>query len=117
MMHLNEYPQAIAKLQHQLLDIDRKLTCQREQVAVCLNVIDRAIAFNGDLKNDSQRKAHRSELMETDGDYITDLIQMKKLEDVRGSLEIDLRLLTNTFSILKLERRESIARLEMMGAA
>jgi len=115
-MQLNEYPQAIAKLQHQLLDIERKLTCQREQVAVCLNVIDRAIAFNQELKNDNQRKAHRSELMETDGDYITDLIQMKKLEDIRGGLEIDLKLLANTFSILKLERREAIARMEATAA-
>ncbi len=112
-MQLQDYPQAIANLQHQLLELDRKLTCQREQVAICTNIIDREIAFSTDLKNDSQRKAKKTELMETDPDYITALIELKKLEDIRANMDIDLKLLGNTFSILKLERREAIARMEL----
>jgi hypothetical protein len=112
-MQLNEYPQAIADLQRQLLDLDQRLTAQREQVAFCLNSIDRSIAFNQELKNDAQRKAKRTELMETDQDYIQATLELKHLEEMRGQMDIDLKLLSNTFSILKLERREAIARLEL----
>ncbi len=83
-MQLNEYPQAIADLQRQLLELDQRLTAQREQVAFCLNSIDRAIAFNQELKNDAQRKAKRTELMETDQDYIQASLELKHLEEMRG---------------------------------
>jgi hypothetical protein len=112
-MQLNEYPQAIADLQRQLLELDQRLTAQREQVAFCLNAIDRTIAFNQELKNDTQRKAKRTELMESDKDYIQSTIELKQLEEIRGQIDIDLKLLSNTFAILKLERREMIARMEL----
>ncbi|NJP12690.1 MAG: hypothetical protein HC866_27175 [Leptolyngbyaceae cyanobacterium RU_5_1] len=115
-MQLNEYPRAIADLQQELLHIDQKLRLQRETVAFCLNAIDRAIAFDQILKNDNQRKAKRTELMESDQDYITANNELKRLEDLKGELEIDLQLLRNTFSLLKLERREAIAQLEVTAA-
>ena len=112
-MQLKDYPQAIADLEKELIQIDRRISAGREQVAICLNVIDRQIAFNQELKNDAQRKAKRTELMETDADYITVSLELKKAEAVRAELEVDLNLLTRTFSILKLERREAIARMEV----
>ncbi len=112
-MQLNEDPQAIADLQRQLLELEQRLTAQREEVAFCLNAIDRAIAFNPELKNDAQRKAKRNELTESDQDYIQATIELKRLEEMRGQMDIDLKLLANTFSILKLEKREEIARLEL----
>jgi uncharacterized protein YxjI len=112
-MKLTEYPTAIADLQKEMLKLDQKLRTLRESVAFCLNSIDRQIAFNQDLKNDSQRKAKRAELMETDGDYIEASLQLKNAEDIRAELEIDLQLLRNTFSLLKLERREAIAAMEL----
>lgn len=115
-MQLNEYPQAIADLQQELLHIDQHLRQARESVAFCLNAIDRAIAFNQELKNDPQRKAKRTDLMERDGDMIQASTQVKRLEDLKAELEIDLSLLRNTFSLLKLERREAIARLESQAA-
>ncbi|NJP12234.1 MAG: hypothetical protein HC866_24505 [Leptolyngbyaceae cyanobacterium RU_5_1] len=115
-MQLNEYPTAISDLQKEILHIDQKLRAQRETVAFCLNSIDRAIAFDQVLKNDSQRKAKRTELMETDADYIKANGELKRLEDLRAELDIDLQLLRNTFSLLKLERREKIAQIELNAA-
>lgn len=116
-MNLNEYPKAIADLRLELVKSSRKIQTLKESVAFCLNAIDRAIAFNSDLKNDSQRKAKRAELMETDGDYITAVTQLKAAEDVHAELEIELELLRNTFFVLKLDRREDIARQEAAIAA
>ena len=112
-MQLNEYPQAIADLQQELLHIEQHLRQSRESVAFCLNAIDRAIAFNQELKNDQQRKAKRTDLMERDSDLIKSSTELKRLEDVKAELEIDLSLLRNTFSLLKLERREAIAQMEL----
>ncbi|NJP11925.1 MAG: hypothetical protein HC866_22670 [Leptolyngbyaceae cyanobacterium RU_5_1] len=116
-MQLNEYPKAIADLQTEILHIDQQLRSARESVAFCLNNIDRAIAFDQILKNDSQRKAKRTELMESDADYIKASNELKRLEDLRGELDIDMQLLRNTFSLLKLERREAIASMELQAAA
>ena len=112
-MTLNEYPQAIAELERQLLEIDQRIISQKEQVTFCLNCIDRTIAFNQELKNDSQRKAERNRLMETDSDYIKAGLGLRRSEAIRAEMAIDLNLLSRTFSLLKLERREAIARLEL----
>ena len=69
-MTLNDYPQAIADIQKQLLQIQQRLRTAKEAVAFSLSHIDRAIAFDTELKNDTQRKAKRKALMETDSDYI-----------------------------------------------
>ncbi len=115
-MQLNEYPTAIADLERQLLEVDQRILNRKEQLAFCLSVIDRAVAFNAELKNDTQRKAERSRLMETDPDYIKANLELRKSEAIRGEMEIDLNLLTRTFSLLKLERREAIARMELSSS-
>jgi hypothetical protein len=112
-MQLHEYPQAIADVQRDLLHSQQHITMLKETVMFCLNTIDRAIAFDTDLKNDAQRKAKRSELKETDSDYIEASLALKKAQDVYAELEIELQLLLNTFSVLKLERREAIASMEL----
>lgn len=115
-MQLNDYPQAIAKLQSQILKLDQQIRTLNESAAVFLAVIDREIAFDLDLKNDSQRKAKRMELMETNADYIEASLALKYAQDKRAEKEIELQLLKNQFSLLKLDRRETIARIELEAA-
>jgi hypothetical protein len=112
-MKLNEYPTMIADLQRQMLKLDQQLRTLRESVTFCLSAIDRHIAFDQNLKNDSQRKAKRTELMESDPDYIQALLELRQAEDCRAESEIDLQLLQSQFSLLKLERREAIAQMEL----
>ena len=112
---LADYPRFIADKQGQILRLDQNLRTLRENVAFCLSAIDRAIAFDGALKNDSQRKAKRAELMESDPDYIKVLTELRKVEDIRAEMDIELQLLRNEFSLLKLERREAIAQIELQA--
>ncbi|MDY7022693.1 MAG: hypothetical protein SWJ54_15265 [Cyanobacteriota bacterium] len=111
-MNLSDYPQAIANVQQELLKVQQRLRTAKETVAFCLSTIDRAIAFDRELKNDAQRKAKRKELLESDSDYIEASQSLSKLEDLQVELEIELGLLRNQFSVLKLDRRESIAQIE-----
>jgi hypothetical protein len=127
-LELNDYPRATlavsaeqrAHLQQELLHNSQQIRRERESVAFCSNAIARATlavsaeqrAFDANLKNDTQRKTKRAELCEKDADFIKASNELKRLEDLRGELEIDLQLLQATFSLLKLERREAIARME-----
>ncbi|MGJ3252345.1 MAG: hypothetical protein ACFE0J_14645 [Elainellaceae cyanobacterium] len=55
--------------------------------------------------------------METDGDLIGATAQLRKKEDIKAELDIELQLLRNQFSILKLERREAIAMMELHASS
>lgn len=114
---LSEYPQAIAQLQRQMVQLETQIKSLKEIVGYSLNEIDRRIAFDDTLKNDAQRKAKRSQLLETDGDYISAAAQLRQQEIVRDNLAIELELMRSTFSVLKLERRAVIATLELHATA
>jgi hypothetical protein len=86
-------------------------------VTIFLGKIDRDIAFDPTLKNDAQRKVRRQELMETDANYFRATLDLKNAQDKRTSLDIQLQLLRNEFSVLKLERREAIAQLELQAVS
>lgn len=108
-LQLSQYPDAIADLQRQLLKADRQVRQLSESVMILTAAIDRQIAFDTSLKNDAQRKAKRIELMGSDSDYITASIALRAAQDRRESVLIELQLLRNQFSILKLDRQEAIA--------
>jgi len=116
-MNIADYPQLIADAQRSILKLDQQLRMHRESVAFSLNAIERAIAHDPTLKNDSQRKAKKTELMETDDSYIQASYGLKKCEDLRTQMDIDLQLLRSQFSILKLEKREAIATMELHASA
>ena len=115
-MKLHDYPDAIAQSQRQLLSIQQQLRVAKETVAFCLSDIERKIAFDDTLKNEVQRKARKQQLMETDHDYIEANVARRRLEDEQAELEIELGLLKNQFSVLKLETRRAIASLEAQSA-
>lgn len=110
---LQAYPEAIAQLQRKLLKVDQRIRQLSESVTILMAAIERQIAFDAALKNDSQRKARRVELMESDSDYISATIALKAAQDRRESLLIELQLLRNQFSVLKLDLREAIANKEL----
>uniref|UniRef100_B8HKQ5 Uncharacterized protein n=1 Tax=Cyanothece sp. (strain PCC 7425 / ATCC 29141) TaxID=395961 RepID=B8HKQ5_CYAP4 len=110
---LTQYPEAIAGLQRRLLRTDQQIRQLSESVAIFSAAIDRQIAFDPTLKNDAQRRARRTELLESDGDYIAASIALKEAQDRREDLLIELQLLRNQFSVLKLGMREAIALKEM----
>lgn len=116
-MFFADYPDAIARLQRQILDLDQHLIGLTESVKIFEAEIDKAIAFDATLKNEAQRKARRIELQQTDGNYYAASRLLKETKEKRETLAIELELLRNQFSILKLEKREAIARLEATAVA
>lgn len=115
-MNLNEYPTAIAKLQRSILEFDQNLIGLVESVKIFEAEIDKEIAFDPLLKNDSQRKARRIELQQCDGDFYQATLLLKQTKEKRDLLAIDLELLRNNFSVLKLDKREAIAQMELQAA-
>lgn len=118
MMKLIDYPAAIAEQQRQLLQADQHIRRLRDVLNHLTAEIDTSIAFDTTLKNDAQRKAKRQEMMNT-AEYRTAVANLQMAEDRQAEMEIDLALLRNQFSALKLEKRESIAvrELQIVDAA
>lgn len=111
-MKLIDYPAEIAEKQRQLLRIEQHIRRLQEIVNRLTAEIDTEIAFDSDLKNDAQRKAKRLELMST-AEYRKAVANLLMAQDERAEIEIDVNLLRNQFSVLKLQLRETIAAREL----
>lgn len=116
-MQLNQYPESIANLQHQIFKLDQSLITLNESVKIFEAEIDKVVAFDDTLRNDTQRKAKKIALSQTDADFYKASLELKQTKARREFLDIELELLRNSFSVLKLERREAIARLEVQISA
>ena len=116
-MNLNEYPKAIAKLQAQLFNLD--LTVEQIQTTLkqIESEIDLNIAFNKELRNDSQRKAARQQQLDEHPNYWEQQEILGETRAKREQVHIELGLRRNEFSVLKLERREAIALIELQTQA
>lgn len=112
-MQLNEYPQAIAKLQRQILELDQDIIGLSETLSILGVEIEKQIVADASLTNDTKRKARRLELQQSDPDYSRAAVDLKKAQVKRESLDIDLLLLRNQFSVTKLEERKAIATMEL----
>jgi hypothetical protein len=112
-MQLNDYPQAIATLQRQILDLDQNILGLQETLCILGVEIEKQIVADASLSNDTKRKARRLELQQSDLDYCKASIELKTAQAKRDGLDIELHLLRNQFAVLKLDRRETIARIEL----
>jgi len=114
-MKLTGYPDAIAHSQHTLLRAERTTRSTKTKLDEIISQIDVAIAFDGELKNDAQRKAKKADLLKSDA-YL-DIFEAYRVEAEKWEdLEVDHQLLLNRFSVAKLETREAIAHLELNAA-
>ncbi|GAB4377990.1 MAG: hypothetical protein Kow00121_28940 [Elainellaceae cyanobacterium] len=112
MMKLLDYPATIAEKQRELLQTDQRIRRLKDVLDRLTAEIDTTIAFDAELRNDAQRKAKRLDLMKS-GEYRKAVANFQIAQDERAALEIDLALLRNQFSVLKLEKREAISLREM----
>jgi multidrug resistance efflux pump len=112
-MKLSDYPIAIAQAQRQILTLDQQLIGLQETVSVLVMEVEKRVIADGSLTNDTKRKARRLELQQVDPDFYRASIDLKKAQAKREALEIDLQLLLNQFSVLKLEEKRAIAVMEL----
>lgn len=117
-MKLIDYPATIAERQRDLLQVEQRIRRLHDVLNRLTAEIDTTIAFDAELRNDAQRKAKRLDLMSA-GEYRKAVANLQISQDERAEIEIDLNLLRNQFSVLKLEKRESIAvrELQLLDAA
>jgi hypothetical protein len=114
-MNLNEYPQAIALTETELYTVTVSIDRTRKSITRIELEIDTQIAFNCELKNDAQRKAKRAAMLDQHTqhwEYTEFLEEMKSKEQ---AVLIELHRLRGEFSVLKLAKREEIARLELQA--
>jgi len=114
-MNLKEYPGAIAKLQIEVLDFDLLIEQTHSIVKEIEAEVDTEIAFDTNLRNDAQRKAKRQQLLDEHSNYWEKQETLTQYRRKRELIFIELCQYQNEFSVLKLERREAIARLELQA--
>ncbi|NJN38726.1 MAG: hypothetical protein HC790_08385 [Acaryochloridaceae cyanobacterium CSU_3_4] len=112
-MNLNEYPMAIAQVQRQILGLDQELIGLQETVSFVAVELEKQVIADISLTNDTKRKARRLELQQSDPDFYQVSLDLKKAQAQREAREIELQLLLNQFSVLKLTERRAIALLEL----
>jgi SMC interacting uncharacterized protein involved in chromosome segregation len=115
-MQLAEYPEKIADLQLRLHKNDQQIRLLQDTLNQLNGEIESAIAFDKTLTNDAQRKAKRTELS-ADNAYQTALMRVQAAQDEKVRLQIELDLLKNHFSVIKLEMRWAIVQQETAIAA
>jgi hypothetical protein len=109
MMQLNHYPAAIAQAVQRVNEIDSQLMAVQHQINRFEGNADRNAAFDIDLKNDTQRKARRFELLLVNQEYQKAVDTLIRLTSDKANAIAHVEYLRNQFSVAKLETRLAIA--------
>ena len=112
--HLDNLVNEIYSIEQDLRKAKIELTGLEDSLDLYKFEVEKAIADDGTLKNDTQRKAKRLEL-QNKPDYSQMITSILKAKDKINHLEIELNLSNNRFSVAKLRSRHEIANLERLG--
>ncbi len=108
-IQLSHYPSAIATAAQRVNEIDSQLMAVHQQINRFEGNADRIAAFEADLKNDSQRKSRRFEVLLTNQEYQKAMDMQMRLTSDKANALAHLEYLRNQFSVAKLEARLAIA--------
>ena len=108
-MQLSHYPAAIAQAAQRVNELDSQMMAVQQLINRVEGNADRVAAFEPDLKNDSQRRARRFEVLLIDQEYQTALNTLIRLTAEKANALAHLEYLRNQFSVAKLEARSAIA--------
>ncbi|WP_017316814.1 hypothetical protein [Mastigocladopsis repens] len=106
---LNHYPAAIAQAAQRVNEVDSQLMAVQQQINRFEGIADRTAAFDMDLKNDTQRKARRFELLLVNQEYQKAMDTLIQLTTEKANAVTHLEYLRNQFSVAKLQARLAIA--------
>lgn len=108
---LSQYPDQIAQIQKSILRKDQQIQAVERQIEPMILDAEKIVYFDPELKNESQRKIRRAEILDT-ATYLEAQQTFEQLKNERAELLIELERVRNHFSVTKLRLREQIARLE-----
>lgn len=114
-MRLTEYPQAIANLRKELAYLEFEVSKQQEIVKILDINIESQVANDSSLKNETQRKVKKQELIQLDSTYFKESNLLQGLKFKAKTIEIELFQLIDEFTVLKIEERKSIALMSQMA--
>lgn len=114
-MKLFEYPQAIANLRKDLAHLEFEVSKQQEIVKILDINIETQVASDSSLKNETQRKVKKQELIQIDPTYFKESDLLQSLKFKAKTIEIDLFQLIDEFTVLKIEERRKIAQMNQMA--
>jgi hypothetical protein len=109
MEELKQFPQAIANLSLQILEMNNAIAKLDSQIAENEAAADAEIVFDPELKNELQRKVRRNELLMLNASHRE---LLNKADDRKYDVKqavVQLELLKNQFEVAKLEARREIA--------
>lgn len=115
-MQLSEFPQQIADKQLAVLNQEQKVRKLKDILQTFDREIECAVAFDTELKNESQRKSKKAEL-QADEEYQGTLLELQHAQEALTKLQIEAELLRNHFSVAKLEFKLNLVNLETSIAA
>lgn len=115
-MNLREYPTKIAQVMMEVHALDMQVNTLQENLKLIELEVDTKIAFDLVLKNDAQRKTRRKALLDDHPNYWECAEELRKIKNTRECASINLCKLQNEFSVMKLEYRERISKLELQLA-
>lgn len=108
-MQLSYYPTAIAQAAQRVNEVDSQIMAVQQHINREEGHADRVAAFDPDLKNDTQRRVRRFEVLLKSQEYQTALNTLMQLTAEKANALSHLEYLRNQFSVAKLEARSAIA--------
>ncbi|WP_373693707.1 hypothetical protein [Limnofasciculus baicalensis] len=109
-MNLSQYPAAIAQAAQTVNELESQIRAVQLNLNRLEANADKKVAFESDLKNDSQRKARRFELLEVNLEYQHAMNTLMRLTTQKANALANVEYIRNQFSVAKLEARLAIAR-------
>lgn len=109
MLKLSDYPVAIARTSQAIAELDYELSALRQVMSAFECKADLIVGTDSNLKNDTQRKARRFELLQINQEYQKAQELSAELTTEKNNAVAHLEYLRNQFSVAKLEARLMIA--------
>jgi hypothetical protein len=109
-IQLSHYPSAITQAAQRVNELDSQIMAVQQLISREEGNAERVSAFDPDLKNDTQRKARRFEMLLTNQEYQTAVNTLIRLTAEKANALAHLEYLRNQFSVAKLEARLEIAK-------
>lgn len=108
-MNLADYPDRIHSIECKLIKVSKDLATLADQIQLLENTVDLDISYNPNFKNELQRKAGRSLMLNENQEYLELLKRDSGLSLQRQQLIADLNHAKNSFSVAKLDKQLEIA--------
>lgn len=109
MLKLSDYPMAIARTNQAIAELDYELSALRQVISAFEAKADLIVGSDFHLKNDTQRKARKFELLQINQEYQKAQELSAKLTTEKTNAIGHLEYLRNQFSVAKLEAKLIIA--------